>query len=59
MINDFPNTCYKTGVKCIIFEFTVYGRTCNTELVNYPGNGNTAVFDGFLQYLALVRHRTD
>ena len=57
MIYDFTNTLYKTVVNCFFFEFTVNGWACNTHFINNARNGDTAVFDGFLQDFALVRHR--
>ncbi|AIZ62747.1 hypothetical protein PK28_01930 [Hymenobacter sp. DG25B] len=56
MRNYITDTFYKSVIKCLIFELTVNSRTCNTQLFHYTGNGNTAVFNGFLQDFALVWH---
>lgn len=57
MSDYFSDFSYKCVIKCLVLKFTIYGRTCNTQLVHNPGNRNTAVFYGFLQYLTLMRHR--
>jgi len=56
MINDFANTCYKAVINCFFFEFTIDSRTCNPHFLYDTRNGNTAVFDGFLQDFALMWH---
>ena len=58
VIYNLPNPSYKAGIKCIILKFTVDSRTCDAKLIHNPGDGHTAVFDGVLQYFALMRHGT-
>ena len=56
VIDNFTNSFYKAVINCFIFEFTVDGWTCNTQLLHDTRNGNTAVFDGFLKDFALMWH---
>lgn len=57
MSNNVTYSLYKGVIKCLVFEFTIYRRTCNTQSIYNTCNGNTAVFDGFLEYFALMWHR--
>lgn len=50
------NALDKIVVQCSIFEFTINRWTCNAQLLYDTTNGNTTVFDGFLQYFALMGH---
>lgn len=56
MSDNLSDILDKIRVQCIFFEFTINGRTCNTQFFHYPRNGNSAVFNSFLEYFALMRH---
>lgn len=56
MLYYLPNTLNKVVVQCSIFEFTINSRPCNTQLLYDTTDRNTTVFNGFLQYFALMSH---
>lgn len=56
VIDYVSYSLYEVVINCLLFEFTINGRTCNTQLLYDTRDGNTAVFDGFLQDFALMWH---
>jgi hypothetical protein len=56
MINDVAYSFYKVVINCYFFEFTVNGGARNAQFLYDTRNGNTAIFDGFLQDFPLVWH---
>ena len=56
MSDNKTNFFYKVGIECLVLESTIDSRTRNTKLLHDARDGNTAVFDSFLQYFALMRH---
>ena len=56
MSDNLSDIFYKICIKSLILELAVNGWTCNTQFLHDARDGNTAVFNGFLQYFALVRH---
>ena len=56
MIDYVTYLLYKAVIKCVLFEFTIDGRTCNAQFFHNTRNRDTAAFNGFLQDFALVWH---
>jgi hypothetical protein len=57
MADYFAYSFYKVSIQCIVFEFTIDGRSCNTQLLHDARDRDTAAFNSFLHYFTLVRHR--
>ncbi len=56
MIDNSPHALYKVVINGFLFEFTVDSRARDTQLLYNTRDGNTAIFDGFLQNFTLMWH---
>lgn len=45
---------YEIIIYCFVFEFTINGWACNPHFFHDARDGNTTVFNSFLQDFALV-----